>query len=81
MDEEEEFEQEERSWVTPRRLQKIDFLILGLEFCRQIASAVEDTLASAVMLTAAHANHKVEQREFQEEAMLEIETITGDEDG
>lgn len=80
MDDEEEFEDEDY-YQPARRLQGIDAAIVTLELCRGIASAVTNALSSSVQLLAAHANYRVEQQAFQEEAALEIETIvTGEQD-
>jgi hypothetical protein len=74
-------EYEEEEFYTPaRQLQKIDAVVVTLEFFRQIAAAVADTLGSGVALVAAHANYNVERRQFHEEAALEIETITGEQE-
>lgn len=80
MDEEEEYEEYETVRVPARRLRRLDAVILGLEFLRAIASAVEDTLGSAVALTAAHANYDVDREEFMNDAAIEIETITGEQE-
>lgn len=80
MDDDEEFDAQV-AYTPAHRLRKIDMLIVGLEFARQMTSAIEDTLSSCVQLVAAHANYKFERDKFQQAAALEIETLTsGDDD-
>lgn len=83
-EDEEEFEYDEDEWVMEpprRRFMPTDVVVLGLHLVAGISGAVTNTLNTAQALAAAHANFKVAQHEFHEEAALEIETMTGESDG
>jgi hypothetical protein len=64
-----------------RRFQSVDVLVLLFDLLRGIAHALYNTADSAFQLTAAHANWRVDRDAFHEEAALELETLTGDDDG
>lgn len=84
MEDEEEYEYDEGcEFVHPsRRFMRTDLVVLGLDLVGGVLNSVVNTLATARNLAAAHANYKVEQHAFHEEAALEIEQMTsGDGDG
>lgn len=62
-----------------RRFRKEDLAVLALGFVHGIVSAFHETATVAYDLAAMHANYKVDQDAFHEEAALAIETITGEE--
>jgi hypothetical protein len=82
MEDEEEYDDEDyETWVPNRRFRKVDVVVLGVNFAYRLVGAVHSTLEDVVQLVAGHANFEVERDTFREEAMLEIETITGEQDG
>lgn len=58
---------------------KIDFLIVGIGFVRQIAGAIHDTLVTVETLVCAHANYQVDQNVFRDQARFQIEKMTQEE--
>lgn len=64
-----------------RRFMPVDIIVLFLGLITGVLSAITNTFSMAQMLVASHANHKVDQHDFHEQAAQEIETLTGDENG
>jgi hypothetical protein len=73
LDDDELFEESPLLGAAPAR--KIDWLIVGVNFARQVSEAVAEVISNAEMLLCSHANHQVQQAEFQDEARRQIETI------
>lgn len=62
--------------TTPSRpFRWIDLAVVATHFARDLAGAVEDSLDLLHQVILSHANHKVDQATFREEAALEIERI------
>lgn len=78
-----EFDDELEGEALPsRRFVGVDLLVVGLGFASDIATDVGSALTQLRNLTAMHANYRVDQRSFAEEAAKEIETLTsGETDG
>lgn len=74
-----EYDEEEYETYS-RKFQPIDLVVLGLSMAHGIACAIARDLQVATSLVAAHANYNIERAAFHDEAMLEIETITGEQD-
>lgn len=77
---EEEFEYEEEETIRSRRFRGIDLLVLALNTAYEFSMSVTNNLAIARNLAGMHANYRVDQDNFQRDAMLEIETITGEQE-
>jgi hypothetical protein len=58
------------------RTRKIDWLIVGLGFVRQVAGAAHEALCTAETLICAHANYLSEQSAFADDVRQQIETFT-----
>lgn len=78
MDEE---ENDEELGYTSRKFHALDIVVLGLSLAHGITQAIARDLATATHLVAAHTNYKIDRENFLEEAALEIETMTGEDDG
>lgn len=64
-----------------RKAGLVDLLVLSLHFVSELTSALHSTAVAAYNIAAQHANHRIDQEAFREQAALEIETLTGDDDG
>lgn len=63
-----------------RRFIRADAVALGLRFLSDLATAVDENLTRLSNAAAMHANYRIQQREFREQAAIEIETlVSGDE--
>lgn len=78
MDDDEEFEVEEEHFA--RKFRRADLAVLALGLVHGFVAAMHETTMTAYNLAAAHANYMVNRDTFAEEAALEIETITGEQD-
>lgn len=76
---EDEFEENEE--MNSHKFRAIDAVVLTLGLVHELVSAVYQTTMTAYNLAAAHANYIVDQDNFRKEAALDIETITGEQDG
>lgn len=63
-----------------RKLHWADFFVLAFDIIANLADAVNDTALQARNLAVMHANHVTNQHQFQQQAALEIETMTEGED-
>lgn len=63
------------------RFMRCDIAPLILSLVEGITGAVHATAVTAYNVAARHANHMHEQAVFYEEAAIEIETLTGENDG
>lgn len=63
-----------------RRFRPLDAVVIALSLAHGIAQAIARDLELTTRLVAAHTNYKIEREMFLEEAALELETLTGDED-
>ncbi len=76
----EEDEDEFEPYVHAAPARGIDWLIVGVGLARGVGESLVEALQQAEILLCGHANHQVNQAAFEEEARLQIETITeGDE--
>lgn len=57
-------------------VRKIDWLIVGLDYARQVAAATSSFIWSAEQLLIGQANHQVDQAVFMDEARRQIEMMT-----
>lgn len=57
-------------------MRRIDWLIVGVDLARQMTEALLGALSNAEMLLCGHANHKVDQATFEDEARRQIESMT-----
>ena len=69
-------EEYELNIAGPVKARKLDFLIVGVDLLRELAGAAEKALSNAEMLLCSHANYLTEQRQFADQARLEIESLT-----
>ena len=80
MDEEElEEEREGDGWITSHPsvpIHRIDFLIVGIGFVRQVVEAAHNALGTIETLVCGHANHEIDQTVFRDQARQQIETLT-----
>lgn len=76
---EEEYEIGEEWYRPSRKLQKVDFAILGVNLVGSILGGLTESLQAFGYTLAAHANFNLDQRAFHEEAALEIETLINEE--
>ena len=65
--------------MVSRRFMPTDLFVLALDLARGVSEAVAATLGTAQSLAAGHANYKVDQAAFHEQAALQIETMTSGE--
>lgn len=61
--------------IPPRRLEKIDLIILPFAFLQQVAEAAAETLDKFVYLLCSHANYKIDKTQFADQVRAEIESI------
>jgi hypothetical protein len=64
--------------VTTRPTSKargIDFLILGIVFAHDLVCGVKDLLEGLLVVTASHANHNVDKRNFADAVRADLESI------
>lgn len=61
-----------------RRFRKIDLLIVGLSMLSDMTQAVADNATLLHDIVAMHANFKIDQDLFHEEAAMEIEALIAD---
>lgn len=59
-----------------RRFVLVDLLVLSLHFVSEVAGAFHSTSVAAYNIAAQHANYRVDQRDFREQAARDIETLT-----
>ncbi len=57
----------------------IDWVIVGLDFARNVAEGGARGIGVAEMVLIGHANHQNDRRVFEDEARRQIETITNGE--
>lgn len=75
----EEFEVDETEPVS-RKFRKADLAVLAIGLIHGFVAAAYETTMTAYNLAGMHANYVVDRDTFHEEAALEIETITGEQD-
>jgi hypothetical protein len=59
-----------------RQVGLIDLMVLSLHFVSEITSALHSTAVTAYNMAAQHANYKIDQREFRDQAARAIESMT-----
>lgn len=64
-----------------RRFRKGDLIVLALDTAYNFVGVMANTLAIARNLAGMHQNYRVDQDNFRRQAALDIETITGEQDG
>jgi hypothetical protein len=64
-----------------RPFRKTDLLVVGLGFLTDVSRAVANNLSLLTALAGMHVNYQIEREAFREEAALEIETLTGEDNG
>lgn len=78
-----EYDEDGNGYYVSRRLIPTDFAVIGLGLVRDLFTSVASAVAMTQSLVANHANYQTDRRLFQQQAAIEIETLTSgdDEDG
>lgn len=81
MDDDEEFEIEMAlagNARLSRRFMRLDLLVIGLGVAADLTMAAARGCEQIYNIAAMHANYRLDQRDFADQALLDIETITGE---
>jgi hypothetical protein len=67
---------EDGAYLVTKRIVPFDFAVIGLGLVRDLFGSFERAFSVSQVIVAQHANFQVEQRDFREQAAIEIETLT-----
>ena len=77
-----EYKEDDEGVFVSKRVIPADLAVLGLGLARDLSACFARFFDIALHLAGNHADYQTNQRLFQQEAAIEIETLTsGDQDG